>query len=51
MNPKEVFHNTAYTVQLPYIAGHSLYNVLCTVHSKCIYKKTIPIINQYFFST
>jgi len=25
MNPKEVFHNTAYLVQLPYIAGHSLY--------------------------
>ena len=24
MNPKEVFHNTAYLVQLPYIAGHSL---------------------------
>ena len=23
-NPKEVFHNTAYSVQLPYIAGHSL---------------------------
>ena len=26
MNPKEVFHNTAYPVQLPYIAGHSLQN-------------------------
>ena len=25
MNPKEVFHNPAYSVQLPYIAGHSLY--------------------------
>ena len=24
MNPKEVFHNTAYSVQLPYIAGQSL---------------------------
>ena len=24
MNPKEVFHNTAYSVELPYIAGHSL---------------------------
>ena len=24
MNPKSVFHNTAYSVQLPYIAGHSL---------------------------
>ena len=24
MNPKEVVHNTAYSVQLPYIAGHSL---------------------------
>ena len=24
MNPKEVFHNTTYSVQLPYIAGHSL---------------------------
>ena len=24
MNPKEVFHNTAYSVQLPYIPGHSL---------------------------
>ena len=24
INPKEVFHNTAYPVQLPYIAGHSL---------------------------
>ena len=24
MNPKEVFHNTANSVQLPYIAGHSL---------------------------
>jgi len=23
MNPKEVFHNTAYSVQLLYIAGHS----------------------------
>ena len=23
-NPKEVFHNTAHSVQLPYIAGHSL---------------------------
>ena len=23
MNPKEVFHNTAYSVQLSYIAGHS----------------------------
>ena len=25
MNQKEVFHNTAYSVQLPYTAGHSLY--------------------------
>ena len=24
MNQKEVFHNTAYSVQLPYTAGHSL---------------------------
>ena len=24
MNPKEVFHNTAYSVQLPYIADHTL---------------------------
>ena len=24
MNPREVFHNTAYSVQLPFIAGHSL---------------------------
>ena len=24
MNPKEVFHNTTYSVQLAYIAGHSL---------------------------
>ena len=24
MNPKEVLDNTAYSVQLPYIAGHSL---------------------------
>ena len=24
MNPKGSFHNTAYSVQLPYIAGHSL---------------------------
>ena len=24
MNPKEVFHNKAYSVQLPYIAGLSL---------------------------
>ena len=23
MNPKKVFHNTAYSVQLPYIAGTS----------------------------
>ena len=26
MNPKEVFHNAASSVQLPYIAGHSLYS-------------------------
>ena len=25
MNPIEVFDNTAYSVQLPYIAGHSLF--------------------------
>ena len=24
MNPKEVFHNTAYSVQQPYIPDHSL---------------------------
>ena len=24
MNPKEVFHTTLYSVQLPYIPGHSL---------------------------
>ena len=24
MNLQEVFHNTAYSVQLPYIVGHSL---------------------------
>ena len=24
MNSKDVFHNTAYSVQLPFIAGHSL---------------------------
>ena len=24
MNPKEVFPNAAYSVQIPYIAGHSL---------------------------
>jgi len=34
-NPKEVFHNTAYSVQLPYIAGHSL---------QClIFNKNVPI--------
>ena len=26
MNPKEVFDNTAYSVQLTYIAGQRLYN-------------------------
>ena len=26
MNPKEFVHNTAYSVQLPYNAGHSLYS-------------------------
>ena len=24
MNPKEIFHNTVFSVQLPYKAGHSL---------------------------
>ena len=24
IHPKEFFHNTAHSVQLPYIAGHSL---------------------------
>ena len=24
MNPNEVFHNTAYAVQPPYIVGHSI---------------------------
>ena len=24
MNPEEVFHNTAYSIQLPYRAGHPL---------------------------
>ena len=28
MNPKEFFHNNAYSVQLPYTAGHSLFPVL-----------------------
>ena len=28
MNPKEFVHNTAYSVQLPYIAGHSLLKTL-----------------------
>ena len=26
MNPKEVFHNTVYSVQLPYLAGQSILN-------------------------
>ena len=36
MNAKEVFHNTAYSVRLPYIAGHSLYweNKLFNVENK-----------------
>ena len=29
MNPKKCVHNTAYSVQLPYIAGHSLFNKGC----------------------
>ena len=24
MNPKQIFHNTKFSLQLPYIAGHSL---------------------------
>ncbi len=28
MNPNEVFHNTAYSVQLPYIAGHYLKHII-----------------------
>ena len=28
MNPKKVFHNTAYSVQLPYISCHSLLHIL-----------------------
>ena len=32
MSPKEVFHNTAYSVQLTYTAGHSLYRVLGQGH-------------------
>ena len=33
MNPKEVFHNTTYSIQLPYIAGHSLYKASGTDRS------------------
>ena len=29
MNPKEAFHNTSYSVKLPYIAGHSLLKQNC----------------------
>jgi len=29
MNPKEAFHKTSYSVQLPYIAGHSLLKQNC----------------------
>jgi len=28
MNPKEVFDNTAYSVQLHYLAGHSLKEIV-----------------------
>ena len=33
MNPKKVFHNTACSVQLPYIAGHSLKGYHCILPS------------------
>ena len=32
MNPKEAFHNTVYSVQLPYIAGHSLLRVDISIY-------------------
>ena len=31
MNPKKVLHKTAYSVQLPYIAGHSLLSTLLLI--------------------
>ena len=37
MNPKEVFHNTASSVQLPYIAGHTFKTVMfceCSVNNE-----------------
>ena len=38
MNPKIFFHNTTFSVQLPYIAGHSLSdNILNSVHNYGIY--------------
>ena len=42
MNPKEVSHNTAYSVQLPYIAGHSL-QVLMLKSSKNMKPRNCPV--------
>ena len=34
MNPKEVFHNTAYSFRLPYIAGHLKFIILIMGEAK-----------------
>ena len=55
MNPKEVFDNTAYSVQLPYIAGHSqlpsrsiylLQNLSLDSYQISKYKDDIFVVSQ-----
>jgi len=43
MNPKEVFHSTAYSVQLPYIAGHSLLK-----ETEFVYRRETNFCRAYY---
>ena len=42
INPKEVFHNTAYSVQPPHIAGHSFKKVFNTDNFYVFSCRSIP---------
>ena len=47
MNPKEFVHKTAYSVQLPYIAGHFFKGILQKyINFFTVNDKNIPQLNE-----
>ena len=48
MDPKKILHNTTFSVQLPYIAGHSVYGISVKTRTHIFIKNLILTLCGFY---